>query len=124
MSITPSYLRHALNRVVKASSHPNALAYKIQLTGATQKYLERGPENGAIDFPRPSSTVVIDGSKDIFLVRPKLSSTSCTIEEKSVMKELQGEENGTKDLAGRRFMSLASHDSIVGFLWNGSGSAV
>jgi hypothetical protein len=130
MSITPSHLHHALKRISKASCHPNTLAYKIQLQGATKKYLVRETENGGIALPPPSSSTTPEGEG--------------AIEEPSMMKELAcegkiargskkvvekpSEEAGNgrfKDVTCRRFMSLAVLDttSIRGFLSEGTKSA-
>jgi hypothetical protein len=130
MSITPSHLRHALKRISKASCHPNALAYKIQLQDATKKYLVRETENGGIALPPPSSSTMLEGEG--------------AIEEPSMMKELACEGKNAKDskkvvekpseeagngrfgdVTCRRFMSLAVLDttSIIRFLSEGTKSA-
>lgn len=119
MSITASHLRYALKRIADASSHPSALAYKSQLVGAAQKYLQRESENGGINLPPPSADILDNGSvsKEPCVVQVKPSSgIICIIEGKRVMVELQRKENDVRHVTSRRFMGLTTLDSIMGFL--------
>lgn len=130
MPITASHLRHALKRIAQASSHPNALAYKIQLEGATQKYLVRETENGEIDLPPPSSATMLERGADRKEPAVAEVGLGCggenAMDLKTAVKEPrdEGRNRGFGDVTSRRFMGLALFDttSIIGFPWEGKKS--
>lgn len=130
MSITPSHLRHALKGITKASSHPNALLYKIQLQGASQKYLVREPEIGEIALPSPSSATMLENGntlKEPGMTKELACEGQIATDSKKKIENTceEGKDRGVGIVTDRRFMGLAVLDtmSVAGFLWDGTKSA-
>lgn len=112
MSITPSHLRHALKRITRASSNPNVLAYKIQLQGATKKYLVRETENGGIALPPPSSGTMLErgtGHEEPSMTKELACEVKNAMNAKTEIEKSweEGKNRGIRDVTCRRFMGLA-----------------